>query len=522
MNETNHTPEDRESWADALVDRGLRESLGQETPPDLRERILAAASQEGTLTPSTLEDAKMADHNSPRPARRIAYALLAAAGCVLIAITVWPALQANREAARRAPATDASTVTGDESQDSRDLERGLKATAKPTGPTTDDDTTILSAGVANDASQAESDQLMMLATPHIIIQEEEEVRLGLTVEGAVVDETPQPQNNVGLEGLLNDAYGSPRVQGSGVPFRQGSFGAPAPEVANGTDGVVASDRGYAGVAGDSALVDRSGQAANGNELATLPQGPPNGGVQGGRQQIPTPYYLLDDVQYGIGPEFHPSNAGIQGAPNNRLQWGDYQTPGQTRERYAERGATGADSQRLVELQDNQKFLQAEIAQLAQRGETVSAADRQQAALANDPMIANYRQQLFAVDNMIMQRRAIERRADSPEVQRLQQSKKEIETMLAAYERKLAEDLVDLDVSVTTEQVLAARRQRLETWQRELVRVEQELRELQQDQGQGPAAGGDQYARIYDNPFKPVSAANTDNRLSTFSIDVDTA
>jgi Ca-activated chloride channel family protein len=33
---------------------------------------------------------------------------------------------------------------------------------------------------------------------------------------------------------------------------------------------------------------------------------------------------------------------------------------------------------------------------------------------------------------------------------------------------------------------------------------------------------DQYARINDNPFLAVSAANTHNRLSTFSIDVDTA
>ncbi len=37
-----------------------------------------------------------------------------------------------------------------------------------------------------------------------------------------------------------------------------------------------------------------------------------------------------------------------------------------------------------------------------------------------------------------------------------------------------------------------------------------------------ATNRDQYARIHDNPFLPVSAANTDHRLSTFSIDVDTA
>ncbi len=35
-------------------------------------------------------------------------------------------------------------------------------------------------------------------------------------------------------------------------------------------------------------------------------------------------------------------------------------------------------------------------------------------------------------------------------------------------------------------------------------------------------GGDRYARIVENPFKAINPANTDNRLSTFSIDVDTA
>jgi Ca-activated chloride channel family protein len=42
------------------------------------------------------------------------------------------------------------------------------------------------------------------------------------------------------------------------------------------------------------------------------------------------------------------------------------------------------------------------------------------------------------------------------------------------------------------------------------------------EGRGPASGGDQYSPIVDNPFLPISAATTDNRLSTFSIDVDTA
>ncbi len=41
-------------------------------------------------------------------------------------------------------------------------------------------------------------------------------------------------------------------------------------------------------------------------------------------------------------------------------------------------------------------------------------------------------------------------------------------------------------------------------------------------GTGPQAGGDQYAPIIENPFRAISPATTDNRLSTFSIDVDTA
>jgi Ca-activated chloride channel family protein len=41
---------------------------------------------------------------------------------------------------------------------------------------------------------------------------------------------------------------------------------------------------------------------------------------------------------------------------------------------------------------------------------------------------------------------------------------------------------------------------------------------QPGQGQGPGKGGDQYARIHDNPFRAVK----EHPLSTFSIDVDTA
>ena len=53
----NRLPENRETWADALVDRGLRETLGQDQPPDLSAQILAAAGESGELTPSTVANA---------------------------------------------------------------------------------------------------------------------------------------------------------------------------------------------------------------------------------------------------------------------------------------------------------------------------------------------------------------------------------------------------------------------------------------------------------------------------------
>jgi Ca-activated chloride channel family protein len=46
--------------------------------------------------------------------------------------------------------------------------------------------------------------------------------------------------------------------------------------------------------------------------------------------------------------------------------------------------------------------------------------------------------------------------------------------------------------------------------------------IEPDHGQGPGNSGDQYSRIHENQFQRVSIDSTENRLSTFSIDVDTA
>jgi Ca-activated chloride channel family protein len=59
------------------------------------------------------------------------------------------------------------------------------------------------------------------------------------------------------------------------------------------------------------------------------------------------------------------------------------------------------------------------------------------------------------------------------------------------------------------------------WRR-VERYGEPLRIDSEAEGLGPNLSGDQYRRIEENLFKAISTANTDNRLSTFSIDVDTA
>ena len=59
MNAQDNQPD----WPDALIDRGLAELVGGETPPDLSERIFAAAQANSLRTPSLWQK----DHSSHEP-----------------------------------------------------------------------------------------------------------------------------------------------------------------------------------------------------------------------------------------------------------------------------------------------------------------------------------------------------------------------------------------------------------------------------------------------------------------------
>ncbi len=336
---------------DQLVDRALREVIGEETPPDLSEQIMLAATGEAARSMSSLafsnhvdasvsnnnQQAEIAKHN-----RRVGIAI---AACVLVGtLIVFPISIAQRESARstqpvtEAPEGDHASVAGEddrkyanavaeakeliESGKPEDLKKARelinrwrsvdenrmygaqvmpldKGKEHSEGPQLAKSTagedfdslidTIVST-IESDAwqentngdgdtqpfpnnlkliiSQSQrvheesqpSDELMMSVTPQIIIQEQEGQRLGISNEALDVDSD-------GLPGL--SAQGEQRAPAAAAPGQMGLQG----------------------------LINDS--------YAATPAAPPVVVHDtDAKKQLPSAYYLTDDVQYyAPGPEF---------------------------------------------------------------------------------------------------------------------------------------------------------------------------------------------------------------------------
>lgn len=106
VNTMNDQP--KTDYHDKLLDHALRESLGGESPPDLTERILAAADQPNTLAydPATIVPSKR---------RRRAWYAFAAAACLLIAagVAISPVFHGHSElhSSRNTATTSSSSET---------------------------------------------------------------------------------------------------------------------------------------------------------------------------------------------------------------------------------------------------------------------------------------------------------------------------------------------------------------------------------------------------------------------------
>jgi len=167
MNQHNDPTPDRDELRDRLIDAALRERLGGETPPDLSEAILKRASADPAIRPSTSETT-MATSLKPEK-RRVSWRFYAVAATLLIATGVFaiPAMTVNGlRTARRttqtplaSEAASAPRPSGNEVFNSPSIDSTKRLTA-----------------------QSETgESLMMKVTPHIIIQEEGEDRLGVDV-----------------------------------------------------------------------------------------------------------------------------------------------------------------------------------------------------------------------------------------------------------------------------------------------------------------------------------------------------
>ncbi len=149
---------------DRLVDQALRELVGDETPPDLSEKILAAANTqtEKLSTQATGDETMIANHEKGRKR----WVMLAIAASLLMAVgLILPSVQSSRK-----------TVQGSKviSADTKEM---------------------------NLSSEAKTKKLQMMVTPKMIIEENETESLGRLAPTAQRNES-----QMGLQGLINDAY----------------------------------------------------------------------------------------------------------------------------------------------------------------------------------------------------------------------------------------------------------------------------------------------------------------------------
>lgn len=558
MNDETLTPESRDEWVDALVDRGLRETLAGETPPDLRDQILAAARQDGAVVPASIANAGMPSDNARHSGLRAWTPALAAAIAVgwFAVVVVLPALRETPEASRRSRQTD-TTVKSTSDESTRDKKPSSK-----------------------DEAGTVPELIRLSVTPQII-SESADAETAMT-EGATAESLEREQT-VGLD--TSGPAATPAFTADlDAPVRQLGVASPAPSVdsrsvpSEGNESLAeVSDLAAAEAPSADATVvseDRSGREA----LALLPgqnrgltdqyfnelsngASPPsaeqparpvagmaaNGGYRGGPYGTRAPSTWAERGRVAgsssAQTRFHSGRRDAeQNGPRpavNAPDGSDVSEPYQVRVRVVGEFAAAqaieflnengevVDAvssheipQRIAELERERLELDVNAAVAARQSSSDSQFELAvRESLADDPTIQDYRQQLFEIDTSIMQQQSTAGRSPNAiDSQRLAQSKQQVESNLQKYRAKRERELRETLAGRSSDELQTA----LTRFRDRRRQLDQQIVVLADRLGRGPGSGGDQYARIYDNPFKPVSTANTDNRLSTFSIDVDTA
>jgi len=254
---------------DRLLDTALREVVGQETPPDLSKKILAAASEQSQPLVNLGDDA-MTSQQPSRRKRNVLIGTVLAASLLVGSSLLFPERmkQSSRIVARSENSTPA--VKTEIVQDAEQKKKPVGTTVElpefevisvETTISVPDGGTVIAGGKKRlqdvreksketNGKSKTSDDLMMGVTPHIIIQKGERGRPGLSAQGDRKQTPPAKASGEPgqkeLQGLINDNFSTPSSSplpdftvDLDRPFRRSSFGLTVPQFggpAHGKDG----------------------------------------------------------------------------------------------------------------------------------------------------------------------------------------------------------------------------------------------------------------------------------------------
>jgi len=195
MNDEPQTTTDPE---DRLTDRALSEVLGGDAPPDLSERILAAASQQPLANP-VLGDSAMNETRHNSTSKRKRWAIFAAAASLFLAVG-WLVAMRQFEDSRQAQVSTPSQ----KAQSTTDI------ASPPAQPSPQDKSTMGVLGLIDDAysSSQSGDELQMMVEPKVMaevsVSEAEAVRPLMRFGFASSRRSEEERPDAGAPRVAND------------------------------------------------------------------------------------------------------------------------------------------------------------------------------------------------------------------------------------------------------------------------------------------------------------------------------
>ncbi len=550
---------------DRLLDTALREVVGQETPPDLSKKILAAAGEQSqpvvTLGAHSKEKLAMSTQQKTRRKRKFYIGAVLAASLLVGAMITLPAIQAPREAAllparvthttkTKEPANHKDAIVDKTIGEAVSIARAAKKALPPqegTTVTTTNDETVLFDDIKpqinswrNIIERDENDKLMMAVTPHSIIQEGEEERLNVKVYP--VPDLVLPPDTPGKPKGLRSRYAgapvasSPQQQSSSqrdketFNFRMGF----------GRDARIKSDTwGYGGRGGYGGEMGGYG----GESPTTLAE--PHLAVEADSGLYSTADPALVARRSEVSQQLRKK---IEKYQSLASELGGAESPGNYAVLNMKINEVRQIQSQIIKAKENLVEIAVTRAVAEQQARGSDALEQAVAkALVEDPMFANFKANKLSLITKIRASKNRTVQNLSSTIKQLELSLKNLQQESQRYRQEkeaairielksspsdfLDQALVEniLRRNITKEKIAKLEKlheakvagiEKKSGLSGQLAMLEAEIEQLQQlEKGQGPDASGDRYTRIYENPF---IAAEGEQAVSTFSIDVDTA